>query len=654
MAILNRVLHSRYWGYLLAVLGVALATGITLLIAQFTRPGSQVGFLFLIAILAAAWTGYGPGVFACILTFAVLPYFFFRGFSLSHIDAGRFGLTLLTALLMSAVAAGRRRFERRLQEANRKLEAGIQEQTTELALMGDIIRSSDDAIISKTLDGVIRTWNPAAERIYGYTAAEAVGKSMTMLLPPDRPNEESDILKRIGRGERVEHFETVRVRKDGRRIHVSLTISPVHDATGAVVGASHIARDTTERTQFEQQLRQTAKLESLGVLAGGVAHDFNNLLTGIMGNASLVFETMSAHNPNRALLKEVLTASESAANLTRQLLAYAGKGRFVVQLIDMSAMIAEISNLIRTSIPKSVQLNLQLAQDLPPIEGDIAQMQQIVMNLVINAAEAIGANPGTILIQTGVQLVDEQYLATLADPSLLLPSGEYVMMEVHDNGCGMSEETRAKIFDPFFTTKFTGRGLGLSAVQGIVHGHRGALKVYSKPGEGSTFKLLLPAAKRADKDSGKPQAAEDLHGSGLVLVVDDEPMVRNIAKATLERHGYTVMLAEHGQEAVDIFRKIGTDVQLVLVDLTMPVMGGEETVRRLKAMNGSVRILLSSGFNEVEAVQRFTGKGLAGFIQKPYTAAALAKKVKMALAGAAPVEGKPSERASGQSQEFRA
>jgi PAS domain S-box-containing protein len=628
---LKRLAGSPFRGYLLAVFGIALALGLTLLIAQFTRPGSQVGFLFLIAILAAAWTGYGPGILACILTFAVLPYFFAPHFTLARIDVSRFAQTLLTALLMSVAAAGRRRFERRLKEINQHLEAGIRERTVELSLMEGIIASSDDAIISKTLDSIILTWNAAAERTYGYAAPEATGKSMAMLLPPDRPNEEVDILKRIGRGERVEHFETVRVRKDGRKIHVSLTISPVHDASGAITGASHIARDITERTQFEQQLRQTAKLESLGVLAGGVAHDFNNLLTGIMGNTSLALEMTPTHNPTRIYLNDVLAASESAANLTRQLLAYAGKGRFVVELIDLSALIGSISNLIRTSIPKLVHLRLQLVEGLPLIEGDMAQIQQIVMNLVINAAEAIGAKPGSILIQTALQPVDEHYLLTLAEPAIILPPGDYVMMEVHDNGCGMDDETRAKIFDPFFTTKFTGRGLGLSAVLGIVRGHRGALKVYTKPGQGSTFKLLLPAAAQLAVPAVTEQAVQDLTGSGLVLVVDDEPVVRNIAKATLERQGYTVLVAEHGEQAVDLFRQRGLEIRLVLLDLTMPVMGGEETVRHLKMMNGAVCILLSSGFNEVEAIQRFTGKGLAGFIQKPYTAAKLAEKVKSVL-----------------------
>jgi len=532
---LKRLIGSPFFGYLLAVFGIAFAAGVTLLTGQLPRPGSAIIFLYLAAILTAAWVGYGAGLLACILAFVALPYLFFP--SLSPVDGNRFALTLLTAILMSSVAATRRRLERRLKDENQRLEAGIRERTAELSLIADIIASSEDAIVSKTLDGTIRTWNAAAERIYGYSAAEALGKSIAMLLPADRLGEENDILKRIVSGDRVEHFETIRVRKDGQTIHVSLTISPVHDTDGRLVAAAHIARDITQRMQFEQQLRQAAKLESLGVLAGGVAHDFNNLLTGILGNTSLALEALPVDNPNRALLKEVLHASESAANLTRQLLAYAGKGRFVVELIDLSALITEISSLVRSSFPKSVQLRLELAQALPLIEADATQIQQIIMNLVINAAEAIGTNPGTVLIQTKAQSIDDQYIATLSGPNLLQP-GQYVMMEIHDNGCGMDEATRAKIFDPFFTTKFTGRGLGLSAVLGIVRGHKGALKIYSKPGQGSTFKLLLPAAAETGaRQSTRRKAAEDLSGRGLVLVVDDEPVVRNTARLTLERHG---------------------------------------------------------------------------------------------------------------------
>ena len=469
-------------------------------------------------------------------------------------------------------------------------------------------------------------WRGAALWIFG-----SKGQSMSFLLPPDRPDEEREILERIKRGERVEHFETARLRKDGRRIDVSLTISPIRDREGHITGASHIARDITEGKRFKEQLLQTAKLESLGVLAGGVAHDFNNLLVGILGNASLALETLSSNNPSRTMIRDILDASERASLLTRQLLAYAGKGRFIVEPISLSGLVREISNLVQTSIPRTAQLRLELQENLPMIEGDAGQLHQLVMNLVINGAEAIGPDQnGILLVTTGVQDVDDAYLKTAFSPVEIQP-GKYVTLEVHDTGCGMDEGTIQRIFDPFFTTKFTGRGLGLAAVQGIVRGHRGALKVYSTPGRGTTFKVLLPCSDQSQVESGPTDSQQLLGGTATILVIDDEPLVRRTTKSMLEHYGYTVVVAESGKEGVDLFNVLTDRVSLVLLDMTMPIMNGEETLRHLKTSQPDVKVILSSGYNEVEAIQRFTGKGLAGFIQKPYSAAALAEKVKMAL-----------------------
>jgi PAS domain S-box-containing protein len=499
-----------------------------------------------------------------------------------------------------------------------------------LRQLAAIVESSEDAIISKTLDGIIRTWNTGAEHTYGYTAAEAIGRPMTFLLPEDRPDEEKEILQRIGRGERVDHFETVRRTKNGGHIDVSLTISPIRDKSGRIIGASHVARDVTERRVLEQQLRHTQKLESLGVLAGGVAHDFNNLLTGILGNTSLALETLSVNNPTRSLLRDVLNASQRASDLTRQLLAYAGKGHFVIEPVNLSGLVREISTLIQTSIPKNVQLRLELRDDVPFVQADASQLQQLVMNLVINGAEAIGLNEnGAVLVTTGVQRVDESYqLNTLGGPEL--QDGAYVSLEVHDTGCGMDEATLGRIFDPFFTTKFTGRGLGLAAVQGIVRGHKGMMKIYSQPGGGTTFKVLFPAT--ADTAVAKPEPAPHVVARDkLILVIDDEDIIRRTAKSMLEHHGFTVVLAENGQEGVELFQVLVEKVSAVLLDMTMPIMNGEQAFRRLKAINPAIKVILSSGYNEVEAIRLFTGKGLAGFIQKPYATATLLEKIRSVL-----------------------
>ena len=490
-----------------------------------------------------------------------------------------------------------------------------------------IVESAEDAIISKTLEGVVLTWNKGAEHLYGYSPAEAIGLPMTILLPEGRSSEENEILQRIRCGDQVEHFETVRKTKKGDLIDVSLTISPIRDQNGQIIGASHVARNVTERKQMEEQLRHTQKLESLGVLAGGVAHDFNNLLTGILGNSSLALETISSHHPVRGLLRDVVNASERASHLTRQLLAYAGKGRFIIEPLDLSALVREISSLVQASVPKNVQLRLELGAGLPLIQADASQIQQIIMNLVINGAEAIPLNDnGTVLVTTAVQNVDEHYLLGTLGGALELEPGRYITLEVHDTGCGMDEETLSRIFDPFFSTKFTGRGLGLAAVQGIVRGHKGAIKVYSTPGKGTTFKVLFPSTEESipHKKVVIPQVATK---DEVILVIDDEEIIRRTAKAMLERHGYTVVVAENGKEGVELFQVLAEKVSAVLLDMTMPVMNGEEAFSRMKAIKPGVKVILSSGYNEVEAIRRFTGKGLAGFIQKPYSSMALAEKM---------------------------
>jgi PAS domain S-box-containing protein len=422
-------------------------------------------------------------------------------------------------------------------------------------------------------------------------------------------------------------YEKEYIRKDGSRVTILIGAAFMEEPFEVQETCAVFCLDLTERKKIESQLRHTQKLESLGVLAGGVAHDFNNLLVGILGNASLALETTSSSSPNRMLLEEVVRASERAADLTRQLLAYAGKGRFVVEPIDLSVLIREIATLIQASIPKNVQLRLDLQERVPCIEADSAQIQQLVMNLIINGAEAMGGQNGTVLVTTGTQQVDEYYLRSMF-AGHDIAAGKYVMVEVQDTGCGMDDATIAKIFDPFYTTKFMGRGLGLAAALGIVRGHRGAIKVYSQPGKGSTFKVLFPASEQPQIDTRESQAQRDLTGVGVVMVVDDEDVVRRTVKSALQRYGYSVLLAENGQDAVDLFREVHDRLAAVILDMTMPVMGGEEALRHIRAVDSKVPIILSSGFNEVEAIRRFTGKGLAGFIQKPYTARSLAAKLK--------------------------
>jgi len=421
-------------------------------------------------------------------------------------------------------------------------------------------------------------------------------------------------------------FEKEYIRKDGSRVSVLIGGALLAEPWEAQETYVSFCIDITERKKIEAQLLRTQKLESLGVLAGGVAHDFNNLLVGILGNISIALDSPPVSNPTRTLLLDASTAAQRAADLTRQLLAYAGKGRFIVDMIDVSALIREIITLIQSSIPRNVQLRLDLEDGLPSVEADVAQMQQLLMNLIINGGEAIGDQNGTVTVSTGVQQIDEHYLRSVQENNDL-SEGSYVFIEVQDTGCGMDQETVNKIFDPFFTTKFMGRGLGLAAALGIIRGHHGAIKVYSQPGKGSTFKVLLPARNRANVTTAPSSAQMELTGEGTVLIVDDEEIVRRTARTALERYGYSVLLAKNGQQGVDLFHEFHLRIFAVVLDMTMPVMGGEEALRRMKEIDPKVRVILSSGFNEVEAVRRFTGKGLAGFIQKPYTARALAEKL---------------------------
>jgi nitrogen-specific signal transduction histidine kinase len=392
-----------------------------------------------------------------------------------------------------------------------------------------------------------------------------------------------------------------------------------------------VGLETTERRRLEEQVRQAQKLESIGLLAGGVAHDFNNLLTGVLGNASLAMEVIPPSSPAMPLLDEVVCASERAADLTRQLLAYSGKGRFVIGPLDLSELAREISALLHVTLPKKVDLQLELAAGLPLIEADTSQIQQVMMNLVINGAEAIGDDPGRVVVRTGAEQVQEGGIADDLDARELAP-GNYVYLEVRDTGCGFDAETRSRIFDPFFTTKFTGRGLGLAAVSGVVRSHRGAIRVASAPGQGSTFRVLFPAVTAAGSAVEAQDGATELPSAGLVLVVDDEDVVRRTARLSLERHGFTVLCAGDGLEGVELFRQNVAELALVLLDMTMPVLGGEQAVRIMKEIRSDVPVIASSGHTEMEASRRFDQGTLAGFIQKPYTAAALAGKVKAVLA----------------------
>jgi signal transduction histidine kinase/CheY-like chemotaxis protein len=383
-----------------------------------------------------------------------------------------------------------------------------------------------------------------------------------------------------------------------------------------------------QRREVEHRIQETQKLESLGILAGGIAHDFNNLLTAILGNASLLRTELPATQQALTSLEQIEAASSRAADLCRQMLAYAGKGRFALQTLDINEVVRDSQSLIRVSVPKRAVLTIDLADDLPPVFADHSQLQQVLMNLMINAAEALGEGEGTITIRTDARHLDAHELAgTVFSPQLI--EGPYVVLSVRDTGVGMTPEVLSRIFDPFFSTKFTGRGLGLPAVVGIVRAHHGGLRVYSTPGAGSTFELLLRAqpgrASVAADDRQVPDEATlaRWRTTGTALVVDDENGVRELLKSVLERAGFTVVIAEDGREAVEAFRPIADTVTLALIDLTMPGLDGRETLAAMRSIKPDLRAILMSGYSPADMVNAASH----GFLQKPFTPYTVRKAV---------------------------
>ncbi len=457
---------------------------------------------------------------------------------------------------------------------------------------------------------------------FGYLREELLGKPITTLIPEfvmpkSRTAFSADVVELLGR------------RSDGSEFPVEVSLSPIETDSETLVAAA--IRDISDRKQLEASLRQAQKVESLGILAGGIAHDFNNLLMGVLGHADVALLKSHAGSPVGDELHNISSAAMRAADLTRQMLAYAGQGKFMVEALNLSRLVEEIGNLLEVSISTNVDLKYSFADELPAIEADASQIQQVIMNLIMNASEAIEGRAGTITVSTSAIQVDRHYLAGayLNDE---LPDGAYVCLEVADNGCGMDAEIQRKIFDPFFTTKFAGRGLGLAAVLGIIRGHHGALKISSQPGVGSTFKALFPAVMSGTTAQVITRdRVDEWRGTGTILVVDDEEAVRLAAKAMIETCGMTVATADGGQAALDIFRDRGDEIVAVLLDLTMPHMDGEETFRELRRINPNINVILSSGFDEQETTSRFAGSGLAAFIHKPYGLRQLIAKLREVL-----------------------
>ena len=482
-------------------------------------------------------------------------------------------------------------------------------------------------------NGVVLSVNNFGAEQLGYRPEDLVGKDVLLVFHED----DKEAVKRhlaecLASSSSVASWEFRKIHRDGSVLWVRERARTVMGADGKPIVLivcenitdQRIAEE--ERRHLEEKIRHAQKLESLGLMAGGIAHDFNNLLVGILGNASQALSRLEEESPARADIQNLEKAADRAAELCKQLLAYSGRGRFEVQPLDLSELVQDLADLLEVAVPRKGLLRYELAPELPMVEADAAQIRQVLMNLVTNASEAMEGKAGTITVSTRVTRLDQ----ALEGPVVAtVPPGRYVCLEVADAGCGMDDEIVSKMFDPFFTTKFTGRGLGLAAVLGIVRGHEGGIDVHSYPGKGTTIQALFPCS--ASHQVKRPRAVpkrEVLRGSGMVLVVDDEEIVRDVAQQTLEQAGYRVLTASNGAKGVRVFVENKDEISLVLLDMTMPGLGGEESFRMLRGIRGDIRVLLSSGYDEQEVTSRFESPAPDGFVQKPYRPADLLAKVR--------------------------
>jgi PAS domain S-box-containing protein len=626
--------------------------------------------LSLAATFIAAWYGgWRPGLLALGLGLLVADYLFIHprgvmfgggveqttGMAINAVvGSGIVGLVEalrratrrleLHAGRLDEEIAGHHRTQEALRQAQAELErrvdqrtAQLREETTarrdaegRLRRMAALVASSEDAIIGKTLDGTITEWNVGAEHLFGFSPDEILGRTAGVLVPPDRQEELTRLTERVLRGEDIPPYETVRVRKDGHEFPVSVRISPIKE-NGRVVGVSSINRDLTPTRALQEQLRQSQKMEAVGQLAGGIAHDFNNLLTIITGYSEMLLADGRPDDPAYDLLDEIRKAGERAATLTRQLLVFSRKQVLDPKVVDLNGTVRDAEKMLRRLIGEDVRLTTTLATGLGHVKVDPGQVEQAIMNLAVNARDAMPTG-GMLTIETADVELDEAYAT--ANPEVW--PGRYVLLAVSDTGSGMDAATRAKIFEPFFTTKGVGKGtgLGLAVVHGFVRQSGGHVAVYTELGRGTTFKIYLPAVEGI-RAAGKshPGTVTATKGAETVLLVEDERAVRGLATQVLRAAGYTVLEAAHGGEAIRLAETYGGPIHLLVSDVVMPEMGGRILAERLSAARPGVKLLFVSGYTDDAVVRHGVLEAEMAFLQKPFTPAALAGKVRQVLDG---------------------
>ncbi len=499
-------------------------------------------------------------------------------------------------------------------------------------IAGYIVAEVDD-------DGRLLYVSPNFEQVMGFPPEQVIGTNFVLRMHPDDAEVRAESFLRNVAVDQPTLIAPHRVLSADGSERWMEGVAVCYERTGHKRVRLAMTRDITERVaaeqrrqHFEERLHQAQRLEGLGVMAGGIAHDFNNLLTPILGDTSLALLDLPPKSPLRDRLQRVQRAAHRAAALTNQMLSYAGEDSLQVEVLNLSRLVREIAALLETAAARHATLVYELASNLPSIEADSARVSQVIMNLITNASEALEEHGGRVALRTGHALLARGDLDALILGNNLA-AGTYAYFEVEDSGCGMSPETQARIFDPFFTTKLTGRGLGLAAVLGIVRAHAGAVDLESAAGRGTRFRIYFPAAARllATPRPGPPDPDTDWTRRATVLVVDDEDDVRTLACDVLERAGLTVLTANDGQEAIELFRKRRDEIRVVLLDRTMPGLSGDEAFSRLREIDPGARIVLMSGFSEQRAARAVADQRIDGFLQKPFLPARLLQAVRDAL-----------------------
>ena len=513
-----------------------------------------------------------------------------------------------------------------------------------------VSRMSCDLIVETDRTGRPTYVGPGVEETLGYSREEVLAFAPFSVIHPDDRERIRGQLAREFREEGGAGRETgteshgmrlmeYRIRhKDGHWRWFE-TLGRTYQLADGKVRFLAVSRDVTERElaevarrDLEESMRRAQKLESLGVLAGGIAHDFNNLLTPILGAAGLGLDDLPEDSPVREHFEKIQQVARRAATLTNQMLAYAGQRPPRVEKVDLSKLVGEMRQLLMSSISGKATLDLELEPGLPAVEVEGAQLTQVVMNLITNAVESLGDGKGRIALRTGVVNVDAPPPGTLFSDSM--STGPHVYFEIVDTGCGMDTETRVRIFDPFYTTKFTGRGLGLAAVAGIVRGHRGAIEVESEPGRGARFRILLPAAAdSAVQPAPEAMSIDGWRNTGTALVIDDDDDVRTLAEDVLRRAGMTVLTAADGHAGVRLFGLHADSIDVVLLDRTMPALSGSEVFEAIRALRPEAKVVLASGYSEEHVTAELAGRGLAGFLHKPFLPETLLARVRAAIEG---------------------